>query len=139
MDNLFKTKNKGKTVGYLKIIRGAVWMLNQDTYVKFCNENVTVDYADTTRWALYDYVECPDFDESLPYVCTDKNGVEIYINDEYKWYQPLVENGKQIRKEHRTIVKDDIVELFYLHNRTENCWGGVEVIGTIHDKEADNG
>ena len=50
----------------------------------------------------------------------DKNGVEIYINDEYKWYQPLVENGKQIRKEHRTIVKDDIVELFYLHNRTEN-------------------
>ena len=84
MDNLFKTKNKGKTVGYLKIIRGAVWMLNQDTYVKFCNENVTVDYADTTRWALYDYVECPDFDESLPYVCTDKNGENVFVGDKVK-------------------------------------------------------
>ncbi|KKL06274.1 hypothetical protein LCGC14_2597650, partial [marine sediment metagenome] len=38
----------------------------------------------------------------------DKNGKEIYIGDKYKWYQPLIENGKQIRKEHISIVMNDI-------------------------------
>ena len=57
---------------------------------------------------------------------------EIYIGDKYKWYQPLVEDGKQIHKEHISTVVDEIVELYYLHNRSENCWGGVEIIGNVH-------
>lgn len=59
----------------------------------------------------------------------DKKGTEIWIGDIYRWYQPLVVNGKQTRKECISTVEDEIVELYYLHNRAENCWGGVEIIG----------
>lgn len=59
----------------------------------------------------------------------DKNKKDVYAGDIYKWYQPLVENGKQIRKEHLSVVIDEIVELYHLHNRAENCWGGIEIIG----------
>ncbi|KKM03568.1 hypothetical protein LCGC14_1773170 [marine sediment metagenome] len=64
----------------------------------------------------------------------DKNSKEIYAGDKYKWYQPLIENGKQIRKEHISIVMNDIDQLYYLHNRAENGWGGVEIIGNIHSE-----
>ncbi len=63
----------------------------------------------------------------------DKSDVEIYINDIYLYYQPLSKNGRQIHKEHRIVVQDDIVELFFLHNRAEGCHGGVKVIGNTHD------
>ncbi len=65
----------------------------------------------------------------------DKNGVEIYDGDTYKWYQPLVENGKQIGKEHITTVVDEIPELFFLSNRAENGWGGVEIIGKVWENK----
>ena len=63
----------------------------------------------------------------------DKSDVEIYINDIYLYYQPLSKNGRQIHKEHRIVVQDDIVELFFLHNRAEGCHGGVEIIGNAFD------
>ena len=62
----------------------------------------------------------------------DKNGVEIFIGDIYTYQQRLVENGKQVYKEHKVVVKDEIPELFYLKNRAEGCRGGVEIIGNVH-------
>lgn len=64
----------------------------------------------------------------------DKDEVEMYVGSIYKWHQPLVENGKQITKEHFSAVEDSIPVLFYLNNRVEGGWGGVEVVGNIHEK-----
>jgi len=103
--NLFKTKKDGKTVGYLYIIKSAVWRLNQDIYVKFCNENITLGYADTTRWALYDCVECFDFDEALPYVCNDKNGEKVFAGDKATgivWGEDLTYRTTGIVTYHKT-------------------------------------
>ncbi len=63
----------------------------------------------------------------------DKNGKEIWIGDIYIYWQPLVEAGRQVYKEHRVVVVDDIPELYYLSNSAENGHGGVEVIGNIHE------
>ena len=84
------------------------------------------------KWYLEDTTEVIPESVSQQVDQKDKSGTKIYINDKYKWYQPLVEKGRQVRKERISIVKDDIVELYYLHNRAENCWGGVEIIGNIH-------
>ena len=83
MTNLTKLKKKGKTVGYLEIARSAVWFLHSKTYVPLTNDNISAltNYIDN-KWMIYDYVECPDFDESLPYVCTDKNGKKVFAGDE---------------------------------------------------------
>lgn len=62
----------------------------------------------------------------------DKNKVEIYEGDIYRWQQALVENGKQIYKDHETVVVFEIQDLFYLSNRIEGCCGGVEVIGNVN-------
>ena len=59
----------------------------------------------------------------------DNNGKEIYAGDIYKCYQPLVRVGKQIYKEHRIVVIDEIRELSLLANRAECGWHGIEVIG----------
>jgi len=62
----------------------------------------------------------------------DENDKEIYEGDIYKWWQPLVQAGKQIYKEHVTPVIFEIPELFYLKNRAENG-KGVEIIGNIYE------
>ncbi len=61
----------------------------------------------------------------------DKNNKEIWIGDIYTYQQPLVKAGRQIYKEHRILVKDDIVELYYLSNRADSGQG-IEIIGDIH-------
>ena len=65
----------------------------------------------------------------------DKNGIKIFEGDVYKWNQPLVRAGRQIRQSHESVVDFDIPELFYLNNRAENCFGGITKVGTIHDTE----
>ena len=65
----------------------------------------------------------------------DKNSKEIYEGDIYTWNQPLVKAGRQILKEHKSVATYDMPELFYMQNRAEGGWGGIEIIGTVHDKE----
>ena len=64
----------------------------------------------------------------------DGQGVDIYEGDRYLWKQPLVENGRQVYKEHIAVVEFAIPSLFYLNNRVQNGQG-VKVIGNIHEQD----
>ena len=68
MDNLFKLTKDGKCVGYLKIEDGKVWI--RDT------EHIWKKYQN-----LFHAIT---FDESLPYVTTDKNGEKVFAGDKVK-------------------------------------------------------
>lgn len=99
-------------------------------------DTASICYGITIGTSHYDFIE--GFIKVIPETVgqqisqQDKNKKEIYARDKYKWYQPLVESGKQLHKEHISTVVDEIVELYNLHNRAENCWGGVEIIGNVH-------
>lgn len=65
--NLFKLKKDGKCVGYLRIEEGRV-LLNPIDRPGY--------------WCIYDGLLCKYmFDEALPYVCTNKNGDKVFVND----------------------------------------------------------
>lgn len=69
----------------------------------------------------------------IPETVGQQVGLDMYEGDIYAWNQPLVKAGRQITKEHKTVVMWNIPELFYLNNRAEGGWGGVKVIGNIHE------
>ena len=68
--NLFKLKKDGKTVGYLKIEDGRVWI--RDT------EHIWRHYG------CADYIHI-SFDETLPYVTDDKHGEKVFAGDKVNY------------------------------------------------------
>ena len=62
----------------------------------------------------------------------DRDKDEMYVGDVYKWYRPFVKDGVQLSVKQTAVVIDNIPELFYLSNRAKNNWGGVKIIGNIH-------
>ena len=62
----------------------------------------------------------------------DKNGVEIYVNDIYTYFQPLVKNGRQIHKKHHIVIEDTIVSQYKVCCLFQSG-KSVEIIGNSTD------
>ena len=62
----------------------------------------------------------------------DKNGVEIYVNDIYTYFQPLVKNGRQIHKKHHIVIEDIIVSQYKVCCLFQSG-KSVEIIGNSTD------
>lgn len=80
MTHLFKLKKDGKDVGRLRITCNAVMYKNKNTYGEWLFTHSATN------------LEEPSFDTAHPFVCKDKNGKDMFVEDKIRWPSRSVSN-----------------------------------------------